>query len=79
MATVRVANKFRVTQILKTSKGGKKILFTPVFTIADPEYTTGTAAYDNGERGIEIYIPSNSSAIDTFTVGNDYYMDFTTV
>ncbi len=74
---IRVANKFKVTQILQTSKGGKKVTFTPVFTIADPEFTTGIALYDNGERSIEVYVPSNSSSINTFAVDDYYYMDFT--
>lgn len=77
MAT-RVSNQFRVTAVRTTTAGGKKITFTPVYT-GDPEFSTGTAAYDNPERSIEIYIPKNSSAFDTFDQDEYYYMDFTAV
>ena len=78
MATIRVANQFKVSQVLTTSRGGKKVTLTPVYT-GDPEYTTNIALYDNAERSIEIYVPKNSTEIDTFVIGDDYYMDFTTV
>lgn len=75
MAT-RVSNQFRVTATRITSSGGKKVTFTPVYT-GDPDFSTNTAAYDNPERSIEIYVPKNSSAFDTFDIDEYFYMDFT--
>lgn len=78
MAAIRVVNQFKVTAIKITSAGGKKVTLNPVY-IGDPEFTSNTVLYDNSERNIEIYVPKNSSAIDTFAIGDDYYMDFTAV
>lgn len=75
---IRVSNRFKVTQILLTNKGGKKVTFSPVYsTSADPEYTTGIYLFDNTERNIEIYVPPTSPSINTFAIDQYYYMDFT--
>lgn len=73
---IRVANKFRVTAVSTTSKGGENITFTPIYS-GDPDFGTGLTLASNAERSLQIYVPKNSQYLDTFVIGDDYYMDFT--
>ncbi len=78
MAAIRVRNQFRVTTVMTTSVGGKNVDLIPVYS-GDPDFGTGLTLASNAERSIQIYVPKNSSSIDTFVIGDYYYMDLTAV
>lgn len=71
----RVANKYKVTNIVITSEGNKKVTLTPVYT-GDPQYTTGSELYANPERSLEIIAKDSNNY---YLLDSLYYMDFTVV
>lgn len=71
-----VRAKFTLTEIHTFSYGGKRFVFTPQYDTSIPEDQRFAKASPSGRFEITV---DNPAAIEQFTIGQAYYVDFSPV
>jgi hypothetical protein len=69
-----VRAKFTLTEVHEQSWGGKKFIFSPQYDTSIPEDARFAKASPSGRFEIQV---DNPAAVEQFTLGQAYYVDFT--